>query len=25
MLNLLTDAAIGGAIQRWIGRWHGGS
>jgi ABC-type nitrate/sulfonate/bicarbonate transport system permease component len=22
-LNLLTDAAIGGAIQRWIGRWHG--
>ena len=25
MLNLLTDAAIGGAIQHWIGRWHGGS
>tara|TARA_R110000868_G_scaffold44576_22_gene148745 strand:+ start:1891 stop:2661 length:771 start_codon:yes stop_codon:yes gene_type:complete len=22
-LNLLTDAAIGGVIQRWIGRWHG--
>lgn len=23
-LNLLTDAVIGSAIQRWIGRWHGG-
>ena len=23
MLNLITDAALGGAIQRWIGRWHG--
>jgi ABC-type nitrate/sulfonate/bicarbonate transport system permease component len=23
LLNLLTDTAIGGAIQRWIGRWHG--
>jgi hypothetical protein len=22
-LNLLTDAVIGSAIQRWIGRWHG--
>lgn len=22
-LNLLTDAAIGGVVQRWIGRWHG--
>lgn len=22
-LNLLTDAAIGAAIRRWIGRWHG--
>jgi ABC-type nitrate/sulfonate/bicarbonate transport system permease component len=22
-LNLVTDAAIGGAIQRWIARWHG--
>jgi ABC-type nitrate/sulfonate/bicarbonate transport system permease component len=22
-LNLLTDAAIGLAIKRWIGRWHG--
>jgi ABC-type nitrate/sulfonate/bicarbonate transport system permease component len=22
-LNLLTDAAIGAAIKRWIGRWHG--
>lgn len=24
-LNLVTDAAIGGAIQKWIGRWHGSS
>jgi ABC-type nitrate/sulfonate/bicarbonate transport system permease component len=24
-LNLLTDALLGGAIQRWIGRWHGSS
>lgn len=23
LLNLLTDAAIGSAIHRWIGRWHG--
>jgi ABC-type nitrate/sulfonate/bicarbonate transport system permease component len=23
-LNLVTDAAIGAAIKRWIGRWHGG-
>ena len=22
-LNLITDAAIGAVIQRWIGRWHG--
>ena len=22
-LNLLTDAALGLAIKRWIGRWHG--
>lgn len=22
-LNLLTDAAIGVAIRRWVGRWHG--
>lgn len=22
-LNLVTDAAIGAAIRRWIGRWHG--
>lgn len=22
-LNLLTDAAIGAAIRRWVGRWHG--
>jgi ABC-type nitrate/sulfonate/bicarbonate transport system permease component len=22
-LNLLTDAALGVAIKRWIGRWHG--
>jgi ABC-type nitrate/sulfonate/bicarbonate transport system permease component len=22
-LNLLTDAALGAAIKRWIGRWHG--
>lgn len=22
-LNLVTDAAIGVAIKRWIGRWHG--
>jgi ABC-type nitrate/sulfonate/bicarbonate transport system permease component len=22
-LNLITDAAIGLAIKRWIGRWHG--
>ncbi|MBB6469837.1 ABC-type nitrate/sulfonate/bicarbonate transport system permease component [Aminobacter lissarensis] len=22
-LNLLTDAAIGAAIKRWVGRWHG--
>ncbi len=22
-LNLVTDAAIGAAIKRWIGRWHG--
>lgn len=22
-LNLITDALIGGAIQKWIGRWHG--
>lgn len=22
-LNLITDAAIGAAIKRWIGRWHG--
>lgn len=23
ILNLVTDAAIGAAIHRWIGRWHG--
>ena len=23
LLNLLTDAVIGRAIQQWIGRWHG--
>jgi ABC-type nitrate/sulfonate/bicarbonate transport system permease component len=23
LLNLLTDSAIGGAIQRWVGRWQG--
>jgi ABC-type nitrate/sulfonate/bicarbonate transport system permease component len=23
LLNLITDAALGGAIQRWVGRWHG--
>jgi ABC-type nitrate/sulfonate/bicarbonate transport system permease component len=23
LINLATDAAVGGAIQRWIGRWHG--
>lgn len=23
LLNLVTDAAIGAAIRRWIGRWHG--
>lgn len=22
-LNLLTDAAIGAGIRRWVGRWHG--
>lgn len=22
-LNLITDAAIGAVIKRWIGRWHG--
>lgn len=22
-LNLVTDAAIGVGIRRWIGRWHG--
>jgi ABC-type nitrate/sulfonate/bicarbonate transport system permease component len=22
-LNLITDALLGGLIQRWIGRWHG--
>lgn len=22
-LNLITDAVIGGAIQKWIGKWHG--
>ncbi len=22
-LNLLTDAALGVAIKRWVGRWHG--
>jgi ABC-type nitrate/sulfonate/bicarbonate transport system permease component len=23
LLNLVTDATLGGATQRWIGRWHG--